>query len=349
MADHFDFQFKVQGPGGESRFAIPLGISIVGRLVGSALLLESEQVSRKHAQIACTLTDVQVTDLNSSNGSFLNGQKLTPGLAYTLSSGDTLKIGPFSLTLEQVAIQVAAVHEESPIPEPVVPTAEEADASVESGASAAPGASVEAEASVKVETPKRTKGTKAVQEPSTRALEEEPPSNGHGPSSAEEMVPAGLSIYSQQLIDYLPGIYQTDFMRRFLGIFESILLPIEWNIDNFDLFLSPSTAPEGFLPWLANWFGITYQPGWTEAKRRELLKNAGFIYARRGTRAAMTALLGIFTGQEPQIDDTSKDLPPFTFRVKFNLRKGEVDTEQISALIDTHKPAHTSYILEFSK
>lgn len=348
MVDHFDFKFKIQGPSGESVFAIPLGISIIGRLAGSRLLLESEQVSRKHVQLACTLTDVQVTDLNSSNGTFLNGQKLTPGLPYTLSPGDTLKIGPFTLTLEQVAVQEEpAVHEEpaAVTPEPEVLKEPVAQEQPVEPAPPEPVSPIPAES----KEPRRSKTPRAVHEPQTESLVEDQPSNGHGRSAQEEMVPPGLSIYSQQLINYLPGIYQTDFMRRFMGIFESILLPIEWNIDNFDLYLSPSTVPEGFIPWLANWFGITFQPGWTATKQRELLKNAGFIYARRGTRAAMVTLLRIFTGQEPQIDDTSKDLPPHTFRVKFALPEGEIDTEQISALIDTHKPAHTSYILEFSK
>lgn len=342
MANHFDFHLKIQGPAGESVWHIPLGISILGRLAGSTLLLESDQVSRKHAQLACTLTDVQVTDLNSSNGTFLNGQKLTPGLAYSLSPGDVLKIGPFMMTLEQVTVQEeppvqaeSHVLSEPPVPdEPPVP---------------AEPAAPQPEMQRATPEPKRSKASKAARESIPQAAEEHVPSDGHGPLAQEEIIPTGLSIYSQQLINYLPGIYHTDFMRRFLGIFESILLPIEWNIDNFDLFLDPSTAPDGFLPWLANWFSISFQPGWTEAKRRELLKNASFIYSRRGTRAAMSTLLRIFTGQEPHIDDTAKDLPPFTFRVKFDLRQSEVDSEQISALIDSHKPAHTSYILEFAK
>lgn len=342
MADHFDFTFKIQGPAGESSFHIPLGISTIGRLVGSSLLLESEQVSRKHAQLACTLIDVQVTDLNSSNGSFLNGQKLTPGLPYTLSAGDTLKIGPFSMLLEQVQVQEepaeAPVIQQEPVttPQPATP---EGQILHETPAAAAERQPI----------PEESRKPKRSTSPKAQTAEEVSSPNGHEQAAVEESILPGLSIYSQQLIHYLPGIYHTDFMRRFMGIFESILLPIEWNIDNFDLFLSPTTAPEGFLPWLANWFDITFQPGWTADKRRELLKQAGFIYARRGTRAAMAALLHIFTGQEPQIEDTASDLPPFTFRVKLNLRENEVNREQIGALIDHYKPAHTSYILEFTQ
>ena len=58
-------------------------------------------------------------------------------------------------------------------------------------------------------------------------------------------MPPGLSMYSRQLLQFLPGIYHTDFMSRFLAVFESILMPIEWNIDNFDLYLDPGSAPSG--------------------------------------------------------------------------------------------------------
>jgi phage tail-like protein len=167
------------------------------------------------------------------------------------------------------------------------------------------------------------------------------------------MVPPGLSIHSQKLIHYLPGIYQPDprqqdFMSRFLGIFESILIPIEWNVDNFDLFLNPALAPADFLPWLANWFGVLLQPNWSEAQRRAFLSQAGFLFARRGTSAALQQLLAIFTGVTPEIDDTSQDLPPFTFRVRLPMVEPEGDAGQIAVLIEAHKPAHTNYILEFS-
>lgn len=119
-------------------------------------------------------------------------------------------------------------------------------------------------------------------------------------------------------------------------------------MDNFDLFLDPDVAPAEFLPWLANWFGVLLQPDWSEAQRRAYLRHAGFIFARRGTRAALKKVLEIFTGVEPDIDDTANDLPPFTFRVRLPMRATSGQVEQISALIDAHKPAHTTYLLEFT-
>ncbi|MCD6285364.1 MAG: phage tail protein I, partial [Anaerolineae bacterium] len=159
--------------------------------------------------------------------------------------------------------------------------------------------------------------------------------------------PPGLTLESHRLINYLPGIYHTDFMARFLGIFEAILTPIEWNIDNFDLYLNPATAPRDFIPWLASWFDIAFDPSWTEAQQRRLLKEAATIYARRGTRWALSRVLEIYTGETPTIDDTGSDLEPFTFKVILPAATARLEREMIERLIDIHKPAHTLYTLEF--
>ncbi len=80
-----------------------------------------------------------------------------------------------------------------------------------------------------------------------------------------------MELHGRRLLDYLPGIYHSEHMERFLGIFEATLNPIEWTIDNFDLFLNPATAPGAFLGWLAEWFDITFDPSWSDTQRRQLL------------------------------------------------------------------------------
>jgi len=162
-------------------------------------------------------------------------------------------------------------------------------------------------------------------------------------------LPPGLDCNSHLLLDYLPGIYHTDFMSRYLALFESILVPIQWNIDNFDLFLSPGTAPADFLPWLAGWFDVIFNDNWTEAQRRAFLQEAHRLFARRGTRWALARLLEIYLGVQPEIDDTGSKLEPFTFAVNIPLRENEVKLELIERLIDLHKPAHTSYKLRFKR
>jgi phage tail-like protein len=156
----------------------------------------------------------------------------------------------------------------------------------------------------------------------------------------------GLSIYSQHLINQLPGIYQTDFMARFLGIFESIHTPIEWTVDGFDLYLDPDSSPASFLSWLGSWYGLTFDASWSEEQRRLLIAEAHAIFARRGTRWALTRILEIYTGCSPDIIDTGDGIEPFTFRVRLALPDTGSNRTLITRLIDAHKPAYTTYRLE---
>jgi tRNA A-37 threonylcarbamoyl transferase component Bud32 len=54
-------------------------------------------VSRQHARILRTTEYYTITDLQSSNGSFVNGRRLTPGLAVRLERGDLIRMGQVEL------------------------------------------------------------------------------------------------------------------------------------------------------------------------------------------------------------------------------------------------------------
>jgi hypothetical protein len=58
-------------------------------------------ISRRHAEMICTANgDVILTDLASSNGTFINGQKLTPLRPYTVQDGDELVFGTLHIRFE---------------------------------------------------------------------------------------------------------------------------------------------------------------------------------------------------------------------------------------------------------
>ena len=160
--------------------------------------------------------------------------------------------------------------------------------------------------------------------------------------------PTGLSRQSVEYFQYLPAYFQDDFSLRFLALFESILMPIEWHIDHFDLYLDPGTAPGSFLPWLMEWFDLHFDDVWEEEQKRAFLQEAHFIFASRGTRLALSRVLEIFTGVTPEIDDQRDDLPPFTFSVVIPLRVDEGKRPFVEQLIETHKPAHTQYIFSWA-
>ena len=361
MAD-YSFSLKITGPEGFSLdFNVPIGITRIGRQPGNDIVLSHSLVSRGHALIETTGTDCHLTDLGSSNGTTVNGAKLAPNAPIEIKNGDAVRIGAFDIAV----ISVEQVRPEKDVtPEKAAPPP--VDASIVEAVAPAP--PDEPPAKPKKEAPEKKKQaaeSKPVAEKKPAAPKEKketaeeappPPPPPPPPPQADPAQSNGhvtgipsLTIHSSRLLPYLPGIYHTDFMSRFLGIFEATELPIEWTVGNFDMFLSAGTAPEEFLSWLAGWYGITFDSTWSESKRRTLLEEAHAIYARRGTAWALSRILEIYTGEKPEIDDQDKKLDPFTFRVTLAMNKQDVDRGLIEALIEAHKPAHTSYTLTFKR
>ena len=318
MADNNEMRLIIEGPNAPAEFLLPMGTTSIGRQPDSDLQLPDTIVSRSHAIVVRSEEGCVLIDLESANGTYLNDKKLAPELPNPLEAGDSTRIGPYQLRLESIAE-----------PEPVQ-AAEEPEEILEAVDAAEP------------EPPKMDAAGGGEDEPPRLPVEEAQP-------EFDELIPPGLSLRSRRLINFLPGIYHTDFMRRFLGIFESIQIPIEWSIDNFDLFLNPGSAPEDFLPWLANWFQLAWGADWSTEQRRSYLQEAQQIYARRGTRWALSRVLEIYTGSVPEIIDTGKDLEPFTFRVRLTRQIRPEQRGQVEALIVAHKPVHTAYVLELAK
>jgi hypothetical protein len=80
---------------GPREFPLTEGEHIIGREPDARVSLDSARVSRRHARITVTGGRATVEDLDSKNGSFVGGTRLTsPRL---LASGDEIRIGPFTL------------------------------------------------------------------------------------------------------------------------------------------------------------------------------------------------------------------------------------------------------------
>lgn len=119
---------------GGRRFRLRPGVNMVGRESGEVLLMDST-VSRRHAQITLSDNEVTVTDLNSTNGTFVDGKRVAPGEAAPVPIGSTLRFGNVSLTLVEPGA-------EAPVPSEVTrafgPQAE-ATQVFTAGSGAAPG------------------------------------------------------------------------------------------------------------------------------------------------------------------------------------------------------------------
>ena len=62
--------------------------------------------------------------------------------------------------------------------------------------------------------------------------------------------PASALSQRSSYLKYLPALYaDSDFMGRFLMIFESIQGPIEDVINNIAYYFDPDTTPDELLPW----------------------------------------------------------------------------------------------------
>ncbi len=74
----------------------------IGRAPGSAILLDDLRVSRQHARIAPGDGGVQLEDLNSANGVFVNGRRIA---RHTLAPDDVIRIGPYRLVYDGTTIR----------------------------------------------------------------------------------------------------------------------------------------------------------------------------------------------------------------------------------------------------
>jgi pSer/pThr/pTyr-binding forkhead associated (FHA) protein len=70
------------------------GSTYLGRGVENNIVLDSPQVSRRHARIDCAGGRCMVEDLGSTNGLFVNGRKVSRAV---LSPGDRLRLGDVEL------------------------------------------------------------------------------------------------------------------------------------------------------------------------------------------------------------------------------------------------------------
>jgi pSer/pThr/pTyr-binding forkhead associated (FHA) protein len=81
------------------RFRLPPGsIKTIGRSTGAEFILDAALVSRLHCQLVATDDSLQVKDLESTNGTFVNGKRITTA---ELKDGDTLAVGRFELTVSR--------------------------------------------------------------------------------------------------------------------------------------------------------------------------------------------------------------------------------------------------------
>ena len=177
-------------------------------------------------------------------------------------------------------------------------------------------------------------------------------------------------------INLLPSFYkETDFLNRFLAIFEQTFDPAVQTLETLWAYLDPLTAPEIMLPFLAKWVAWEMDDRWDKKQQRRFIRNATTLYRWRGTRFGLRFYLHLCTGlpldedlpeSEKHIsieEDSSKSFilgstalgqeinlgggRPYHFIVRLRLKESEkVDEKLIREIIEKEKPPFCTYDLK---
>jgi hypothetical protein len=79
--------------GDDAQYPLACGVTRVGRGEENDLRPEDVKVSRHHAELHLDDDELEVIDLGSTNGTFVNGERLPPNQARKLKPGDEVYFG----------------------------------------------------------------------------------------------------------------------------------------------------------------------------------------------------------------------------------------------------------------
>jgi ABC transport system ATP-binding/permease protein len=79
---------------------LPGNIKTIGRAVRADFIVDAALVSRIHCRLTAGAAELEVVDLGSTNGTFVNGRRVARA---ALSDGDVLGVGRVSLTIARAA------------------------------------------------------------------------------------------------------------------------------------------------------------------------------------------------------------------------------------------------------
>ena len=79
---------------------LPGNIKTIGRSSGAEFTVDAALVSRLHCRLTAGASELQVHDLDSTNGTFVNGQRVTEAI---LKEGDRLGVGRVEFVISRSA------------------------------------------------------------------------------------------------------------------------------------------------------------------------------------------------------------------------------------------------------
>jgi len=99
--------------------------------------------------------------------------------------------------------------------------------------------------------------------------------------------------------------HEASFLLRYLAMFEGFLGETEARGVDRDVLLTPRTAPDEVLPWLASFLGLVLDERWARAPRvggrtadarREIIELAAWLFRFRGTVAGLRKFIELYVG-----------------------------------------------------
>ena len=108
---------KTNGAGEPEVLELNLGVNHFGRDSENHFPINHATVSSHHCQLILTADGVLLRDVGSTNGTFVNGARVTQAV---LQPGQTLRLGDVEFVVDTTEVHIAIPEIERPIPAPPV-------------------------------------------------------------------------------------------------------------------------------------------------------------------------------------------------------------------------------------
>lgn len=109
----------IPGAPDRAEMLVRLGAWSIGRRLGNAFVIAGDPfVSSRHAELNCGNMGCHITDVGSTNGTLVNGERLEPGLERLLLDGDEVTIGQCTYRFETLEPPELAEDEADPAGRP---------------------------------------------------------------------------------------------------------------------------------------------------------------------------------------------------------------------------------------
>jgi pSer/pThr/pTyr-binding forkhead associated (FHA) protein len=78
---------------------LPGSIKTIGRAIGADFIVDATMVSRVHCRLTAGAGEIELEDLDSTNGTFVNGQRVDKRMR--VRAGDRIGVGRVELMIDE--------------------------------------------------------------------------------------------------------------------------------------------------------------------------------------------------------------------------------------------------------